>query len=174
MNKEGKYKHGFTTPKSYFKDFDERLFDGIKNGEIEGTTPTLLEDLPAQPGFKTPDGYFDSLEERIIAAATSEDKVKVLPLYRRKAFLYTASIAACLALVFSFFANRFASEETLQVADIEAYFNNDGIDYDTFDIAQLFTESELDNLTLTEALFTEETLEDYLLEHLDDTTLLTE
>ena len=162
MKKEGKYKHGLKAPQDYFDGFEERLFSKISE-----------EALPSKPGFEVPTGYFDSLEEKILSKVSMETVVKVIPLYKRKTFIYAASIAACLVLAFSIYTRNTTQELTLEIADIEAYFNEDRMDYDSYDVAQLLNEDDLEALSL-ESIFSEEILEEYLLENLDDTTLLIE
>lgn len=162
MKKEGKYKHGLKAPEDYFEGFEERLFSKISE-----------EALPSKSGFEVPDGYFDSLEEKILSRVSMETVVKVIPLYKRKTFIYAASIAACLVLAFSIFTQNTTEELTLEIADIEAYFDADGMDYDSYDVAQLLNEDDLEALSF-ETIFSEEILEEYLLENLDDTTLLIE
>ncbi len=162
MKKEGKYKHGLKVPEDYFESFEERLFGKIAE-----------EALPKKPGFKVPNDYFDGLETKILSKIKSEKTIPVIPLYRRKAFLYATSIAACLLLAFFIFIGETTQEVTLDIADIEAYLDDDGLDYDAYDVAQFLNEEDLENLSL-ETIFSEENLETYLLEHLDNNTLLIE
>ena len=163
MKKEEKYNHGFKAPEDYFQDFEERLFSKLKEAE-----------LPKDHGFDVPDGYFENLEERIQQNVTQEKTVKVIPLLKRKTFIYAVSVAACAALVFSIYTKNTSEEILLQIADIEAYIEGDAIDLDSYDIAQLLSEDELDNLGLENEIFSQENLEDYLIENLDDTYLIIE
>jgi len=162
MNEEEKYKHGLKVPEGYFENFDERLANKISE-----------EALPKTSGFKVPDGYFDTLEDRILQQVQKDNTVKVVPLYRRKSVVYITSIAACLALVFTIFTKD-TIDPALEVADIEAYFNDGNIDYDSTDIAQLLTDADLESVALEDSDISIESLEDYLLENIDDTTLLIE
>jgi hypothetical protein len=163
MKKEDKYNHGFKAPDDYFQDFEERLFSKLKEAE-----------LPKKHGFDVPDGYFEDLEERILQNVTQEKTVKVIPLLKRKTFIYAVSVAALAALVFSIFTKNTDGEILLQIADIEAYINADAMDLDSYDIAQLLSDDELDNLAFENEIFSQENIEDYLIENLDDTTLLIE
>ena len=163
MKKEDKYNHGFNAPDDYFEGFEERLFSKLKEAE-----------LPKKHGFDVPNGYFEDLEERILQNVAEENIVKVIPLFKRKTFIYAVSVAACAALVFSIYTKNTNEEIPLRIADIEAYINGDAMDLDSYDIAQLLSEDELDNLTFENEIFSQENLEDYLLENLDDTTLLIE
>ena len=163
MKKEGKYKHGLKAPDDYFEGFEERLFTKISEAA-----------LPGKSGLTVPEGYFDGLEEQIIQKVVQIKPVKVIPLYKRKAFIYVASVAAAAVLVFSIFTKGTEEEFLLEIADIEAYFEEGGMEYNSYDIAQLLSENDLDDLSAESATFTEESLEEYLLENLDDTTLLIE
>jgi len=168
MKKENKYKHGLKVPENYFEDFEDRLHIKI-----------LEESLPKESGFSVPKGYMESLDGRILEMVKQDAEVKVVPLYKRKALVYIATAAACLALVFSIFTNPGGDEVLLEIADIEAYFEQGGLDYSSYDVAQLLNEDELDELSLDNSIFGEENLEDYILDNLDldnldDTTLLIE
>jgi len=163
MKNEEKYNHGFKAPDDYFEDFEERLFSRLNEAE-----------LPKKHGFDVPDGYFEDLEERILQNVAKEQTVKVIPLFKRKTLIYAASVAACAILVLSVYTGSSGGVESLRMAEIEEYIIGDSMDLDSYDIAQLLNEYDLDNLTLEDELFSEENLEDYLLENLDDTTLLIE
>jgi hypothetical protein len=162
MKKEGKYKHGLKAPENYFESFEDRLFGKMAE-----------EALPEKPGFRVPEDYFDGLETKILSKLARETTVPVIPLYKRKSFMYAASIAASLVLAFFIFKGEPNQEVILDIADIEAYLEGDGLDFDTYDVAQLLNEEDLENLSL-ETIFSEENLEAYLLENLDDNTLLIE
>lgn len=163
MNKKNTYKHGLKVPEGYFESFDERL--AVKLAE---------ETLPKESGFKVPDGYFGNLEESVLQQVEKQTTVKVVPLYKRKSVIYITSIAACLALVLTLFTSTGTEETILEVADIEAYFDEGNIDYNSTDIAQLLSDADLESVTLENSDISIESLEDYLLENIDDTTLLIE
>lgn len=162
MKKEGKHKHGMKVPEDYFESFDERLFERM-----------YLESLPEETGFEVPAGYFDAIEEKILQKVNPKPEVKVIPFFQRNAFMYASGIAATLLLAIFLFINDRPEEFSLELADIEAYIDENGMDYDSYDVAQVLTEDDLETLTIQD-IFSEENLEDYLLEHLDDTNLLIE
>ena len=163
MKEKNKHTHGFTTPKEYFESFDERLFDTLE-----------LENLPKESGFATPDGYFDTVEDKILEQLAEEKPAKVISLFKRKTFIYAASIAACIALVTIFSGQDPDTIENLEFADIETYFDEEGIGFNSYELAQYLPEEELEELDLSSDLFSAENLESYLLETIDDTTLLIE
>ncbi len=164
MSKNKKYQHGFKSPDDYFDSFEDRLFSKLSEDK-----------LPGDSGFKAPDGYFDAVEDTIMSRIAEENQTPVIPLYRRKIFLYAASIAACAALVFSVYTPETTiSENDLEFADIEAYIDNGELDIDPYEIAQLLNEEDIEELSAEDDFFSEESLENYLLEHIDDTSLLIE
>ncbi|NND63479.1 MAG: hypothetical protein HKN48_09835 [Flavobacteriaceae bacterium] len=163
MSKEKKYKHGFKTPEDYFENLEERLFTNLNS-----------EQLPEKSGFGVPQGYFDTLEEKVMEKVKLEAQPKVVSIFRRKTFIYAASIAACAALVFTLYTPSTITGDDIQLSEIEEYIESDQLDLDTYDIAQLLTDDDIEGLTLDEELFSEETLETYLLENIDDTSLLIE
>jgi hypothetical protein len=159
---EKKHTHGFKIPEDYLDTFEERLFDSMD-----------LDSLPKESPFKVPDAYFDALEDKIVSKAMKQETVKVIPLFQKRLFWYGSSMAACL-LVALFFFNRDANFSTIDSSDIEAYVTSDAFSLDSDEIALLLTDEELNELSFEERLFSEETLENYLLDNIDDTTLLIE
>lgn len=166
--KDKEHIHGFSTPKGYFENFDEQLFQKIEE-----------ENLPKEAGFSVPEGYMDSFEERLFDRfyGSSETPNKVISLYKSKRFLYAASIAASLAILFSVvnFDNDLPKAfNELSVSTIEQYIDEGKLELDSYDIVALLSDEEMSNLTLESELFLDETLQEYLLENLDDTNLLIE
>lgn len=161
-----KHKHGFNTPKDYFKNFDDRLFSKLSEGYI-----------PKKDGFTVPEGYFNLFEETVLNRVKNiKEQPKVIPILSRKTITYAISIAACAVLVFSII-NTNASKITLdnlQFTTIESYIEDGNLSFDSYDVALLLNDEDLENLFFDEEIFSEETLEKYLLENIDDTTLLLE
>lgn len=164
MSKKPKYTHGFKTPEGYFDQFEDRLFDQLE-----------LNELPKNTGFIVPDAYFEEFETSLDQRIAAEKNIKVLPLYKRKSFWYAASVAACLALIVTFYpANPTIGSQDLQLSEIENYIESDGLDLNTYEIASLLNEEEIEELSSESEYFSEENLENYLLENLEDTSLLIE
>ena len=158
--KKNKKTTGLNTPQNYFEDFEERLFLKISEDII-----------PKESGFKVPDNYFDQLENTILNKVNEKEiihKSKVIPL------LYAASIAACATIVLSLFNldNTIIDLNDIQLSVIEEFIEEENISFDTYDLTSLLIED--DDLTLENDLFSEETLEKYLLESIDDTSLFIE
>ena len=81
----------FKVPTNYFDEFENHLLNKI-NEEV----------LPKNIGFKTPTGYFNKLDFKIKRKKNSKLKVgKLIPVVSKKTFMFAASIAAMVILVFS-------------------------------------------------------------------------
>lgn len=166
--KDKEHIHGFSTPKGYFKNFDEQLFQKIEE-----------ESLPKETGFSVPEGYMNSFEERLFNRfyGSSKTSTKVIPLYTSKKFLFAASIAASLVMLFSvinFDKDLPNAFNELSVSTIEQYIDEGKLELDSYDIISLLSDEEMSNLSLESELYLEETLQEYLMENLDDTNLLIE
>lgn len=90
----GDIKSGFKVPDAYFENFERRMIDKVVS--VEETAAPLPETNP----FTVPDGYFTQFEERLFDKLKDEpQEPKVIPLFRRKAFSYVASVAAVLLVI---------------------------------------------------------------------------
>lgn len=160
-----KHKAGLNVPEGYFESFEDRMM--LK----------IMEDgLPDSAGFKVPNGYFDSLEDRVMERVFDEEEPKVINLFRRRTLYYVAGVAACVVLVVSLF-NNFGNElsmNDLSAASIENYINDGGMDIDSYDVMALLDEDELSEIKIPSEVLSEENLEDYLIENIDETSLLIE
>lgn len=163
--KQNKHNHGFKVPETYFLDFEARLLDKLEE-----------EKLPKATGFKTPEGYFEALEESVIKRLDlPEKKGKVIPLFSRKVWGYTASIAACAALVFFFFnINKTQPDnfDTVQFSAISNYIEGENLGLDISEIESLLNEDEINTIQFEYDVVSEDVMEEYLLDNLDVSTLL--
>ena len=164
--KDKKHSNGFNTPKDYFEDFENRLFSKISEDII-----------PKESGFKTPEGYFKQLDSVILESLeASRKQVKVVPLFTIKTIAYAAAIAACAILVFSLTntTNTIDSINTLEISNIESYIEEGNLNVDLYDIASLLKDVDLNNISLENEFISEDILEEYLLENIDDSSILIE
>lgn len=171
--KNNKNIHGFKTPEGYFDAFEDELFAKI-----------AVQELPKRAGFKTPDGYFDLVEDQImktvLASETPETSLKkepkVISLFKKQTLGYVAAVAACFILVFSLVNQKESVSEqldNLQFATVDTYIDDGNLAIDSYDFASLLTDDDIDNLTFYEdELFSEENLKEYLLDHINEETLL--
>lgn len=161
------YKHGFKTPDGYFEDFEARVFD-----------ESSISKLPDTSGFKVPDGYFEAFDAaKLLTAASAKESPKVIQLFRNNYVRYTAAIAASVLLMLSIVRDNtsgIGSIDDIELTAISEYIEDEDVDFDTFDVIALLQDEELTNLNTQNQYVTDEILEAYLLEALDDATLLTE
>ncbi|MDT0556803.1 hypothetical protein [Patiriisocius hiemis] len=163
--KSNKYKHGFKVPSNYFDEFEEKLFNTLES-----------QTLPKETGFKVPEGYFDSFDVSIPSKTIEVIETKVVPLYKKPSFIVAASIAACIAIIFSVinFGNTTSSIDTIDFASLESYIETGNLDIETYELEAMLDQEIIEDLSNTMVTFSDENLEDYLLNNIDDTTLLIE
>lgn len=173
MNESDK-QNPFQTPDGYFEKFTDRLMSKMEQ-EVSG--------LPEGDGFVVPEHYFEGLHQSILQKLDAETKntetAKVIALHPYRKYYYAvASIAAIALLVFAL--NQKASEETypenntlgaigfddLANTDIEDYFDDDNLDFSTYDIAEVLPVDELD----VSDILSEQIKDEPILEYLDNNT----
>ncbi|WP_460219601.1 hypothetical protein [Psychroserpens sp. MEBiC05023] len=154
---------GFKTPKNYFSQLEEQIFNEVH-----------LIDKTETSGFETPDGYFDTVEQNILANITKENDTKVISLMQWKKVMYVGAVAACLVLMFNiiFQGSEPLTFETIETAAIEDYLEDE--DYSGDELASLLTEDELNKDNFIDNKLSEENIEDYLLDNVDIEDLTTE
>ncbi len=164
--KDKKHKEGFNLPNDYFEEFENRLFNKI-NSEI----------LPKDDGFTVPEGYFKTLDEKISTnIANVSSQPKVISIVSRKTLLYAVSIAACAVFIFSLINlnNEEITMNDIDFTSIESYIVEGNIEITNNDLISLLTEDDLNELTIEESLIPEELIEEYLLDNIEDTSILIE
>ncbi|MBT8263573.1 MAG: hypothetical protein KJO05_12170 [Bacteroidia bacterium] len=156
---------GLQPPEGYFENFEDRMMLKV-----------MEDSLPKSNGFKVPEDYFGQFEGRMIDAISETDAPKVVSLFRKQAFWYAAAIAASLALIVSLY-NGFGSElsiEDLSASAVEEYIDEGGMGIDSYDVIALLEEEDINELTIPSDEISEESLENYLIENIDETSLLIE
>ena len=156
---------GFNIPKDYFEIFENQLLNKINAEE------TVLN--VKSTGFKTPKDYFNNIEDGVFVKLSEEKNTKVISLFNRKTIVYVAGIAAAIVLCFnlSMFDSTIAFED-LEAATVESYILED--DINSYEIAALLTEEELNESTIITHDFQDETIEEYLLNNADIEALIVE
>ena len=150
----------FKVPTNYFDEFENHLFKKI-NEEV----------LPKNIGFKTPTGYFNKLDIKIKRKNNSKSKEgKLIPIVSKKTFMYAASIAAIVILVFSVLKNSTPvyTLEEIKISKIENYINEGNNQLKQYEISILFTDEILNNITSNQSQLSGNQLENYLLENIND------
>ncbi|MBJ6367639.1 hypothetical protein [Snuella sedimenti] len=147
---------GFKVPIGYFNSFEDTLLSEIR-----------LKDTLEGQGFRTPEGYFDDVEDSIMDTISSKNNTsKVVRLFSKRNLLYATSVAACFILLFSLpLLNTKITWDSLDTETVENYIMNENVG--TYEIAALFNEEDLEEVDFVNHTFNEETLETYLLNHLN-------
>jgi hypothetical protein len=160
MNKELKNikTTGFKTPDNYFDTIEDNVMDNIKLNNILNSKST---------GQTTPEGYFDTIEDSVFQKINSSKKeIKVIRLFTRKNMFYAASIAAAIILMLIVVLPSNPSFSNLELETVENYIYQES--YSSEDIAALLTEEELKEVLYADSSYSDESLEDYIL---DNTTI---
>lgn len=164
--KNNKHKNGLGLPEDYFENFEERLFSKISEDII-----------PKETGFSVPENYFNTLENMVTShVSTPIKEIKIVSLITKKTFLYAASVAAVAIIAFSIFNNKNSTLtiNDFDLASIERYVENENLDYDSYDLSSLLTDDDFEELTSKNEFISEEQLEEYLIEYINDTSIFTE
>lgn len=164
MKNETKNK-GFKTPKNYFNELESNLF-----GKIEEFS------LPKEQGFKVPQDYFDTLDDKIINQVSfSEKETKTIALFSKKTFWYAASIAACAMIIFSLInkPSTTINFQEIEFSSIENYIEEGNLNLHTEELASILIDEDIETNLKTE-LFSDQEIENYLLENNSDNSLFTE
>jgi hypothetical protein len=160
MNKELKNikTTGFKTPDNYFDTIEDNVMDNIKLNNILNSKST---------GQTIPEGYFDTIEDSVYKKITSSKKeIKVVRLFTRKNMFYAASLAAAIVLMLIVVLPSNPSFSNLELETVENYIYQES--YSSEDIAALLTEEELKEVLYADSSYSDESLEDYIL---DNTTI---
>lgn len=165
--KDKKDTRGFQVPEGYFDQFQEEM-------EIR----LLEEQLPKHPGFSLPTGYLESFPEILTRQLDTSREVRnpaVISLRRPKTWFAISAVAASILLIFwfSFPSNDINSLDAVPLSAVDAYIQQGGMELETNDIAELLSEDDIESLH-TEMAFEDASMEAYLLEHIDESTLLME
>ena len=160
---KNKRKHiGFKVPKDYFETFDDSLFSKLEDSNSNNKT-----------GFAVPDNYFENVEDAILNKIEAEDSIPVISLFNKKTLLFVASIAACIVLVFSIFKNNDVSVNDIATTEIENYLETNQTISET-ELLSLLNNEDINQLIKETNTIANQQIEDYLLDNLNDTSLLTE
>ncbi|MEH6535719.1 MAG: hypothetical protein V7719_04955 [Psychroserpens sp.] len=153
---------GFKIPKDYFSQVEEQILNEVH-----------LKDKVDTSGFDVPESYFESFEEKIFNKIEAETETKVVSLIGWKKIIYASAIAAALVLMFNvFFSSEKITFDSLEIASIENYIEQE--DYSNYELASLLTEEELSKDNFIDNEIPENSIEDYLLEHVEIEDLIIE
>lgn len=156
------HENKFKTPEGYFESFNERLFARLEAEESEPDTNFL----PKSDGFTIPEGYFEVVSNKIITnMGGNESKVIQLKPWR-KIYYAAASIAAIFILSLLFFqkSEPEINFEDLASADIDSYFDQNEIEFSSYEIAEVI---DIETILVAD-FFGQDFAEDEILEYLDE------
>ena len=152
---------GYKTPDDYFESFDEKIFSKLN---IESPLDSIKE-----TGFKVPDNYFESFTDAILDKKES----KVIQLFSKTNLIYISSIAAAILLLFnlSIFDNK-PTFGNLDIETVESFIEDENIS--SYEIAALLTEEQIEENIIIDYSFSEDNIEEYLLDNADIEALMIE
>ncbi len=155
-------KEGFSTPDSYFDTVADNVLEKIEKEKSYLSTLTLDK----QTGFKTPENYLESVEETTIAKLNNEKKsVKVInfrSILLKRVIPLVAAASITLLLILNYNSKPLTFENVAST-EIEQWIENDLIVFDTYEIAEVYNDTELENTIIF--------AEDELVEYLDGTDI---
>ena len=146
---------------------------GFKVPEDTVMNQIKLNEKVSHSGFKTPNGYFDTLEDHIIEKASQKTAPKVISLFNKRALIYISGVAAAVLLLFNLSIFESDPWSSLDTETVENYLLDENI-LDSYELASLMTEEELEVTDFTDVNFDDENVETYLLNHLDVEDLISE
>lgn len=156
ITQKTKRKSGFFVPKGY-----------LENIENDVICKLFEEKKSKRKSFETPKNYFVNLEDKILAKILSEEKT--LPKRKTKIVSFKKLVpiitAASLLLFVSvyFFNNSVSSDslDTLTIAEIENWYENEYSATDSDEFAMIFEETDFNDTEILVISFEEQDLEDY-------------
>ncbi|WP_350292146.1 hypothetical protein [uncultured Croceitalea sp.] len=154
------HKNPHKAPEGYFDSFNERLMDKIVKEESI---------IPKNDGFSVPDLYFETFNDKITNRTTS----KVVRLHSYRKYYYAAASIAAITLLAFFLSQNNETEfgfEDLATAEIDAYFETNGLGLSSYELAEVvdFEAISVLDITQEENDIEEELILDYLDENVDE------
>lgn len=151
---------GFKAPDGYFNNLEDAVFNKINSESVIDTID--------KPGFTVPKDYFSTIETKV-TDTLKKDNVKVISIVNRRNLFYFAGIAAALVLMFSIFKpdNEFTFD-SIDTELVESYIETQHIN--TTDLAMLWDDTEINDITFDEFEYLDEDVENYILNnsHIED------
>ena len=157
-------KEGYTSPKGYFDSLEDSILKKIHEQKANQSAVPLSK----KTGFAMPENYLNTVEDKVTTKVHEESKkVKVINLKTviLKRIIPFVAAASVLLLIVVNYNSKTSSFETLASTDIEQWIENDLITLDTYEIADVYNDTELES----SSLFTEN--EDEVLNYLDGTDI---
>jgi hypothetical protein len=143
-------KEGFTVPPSYFKEVENNVLKKLDQEKTQKVT-----------GHKIPEAYFETIEDRVIAKLKDEKPVAKVIDFRSILLKRIIPFAAAASLLLFLVLNSIHEDislENVATTEIEQWIENDLIALDAYEIAEVYSDVELDN----QDIFADEEIMDYL------------
>ncbi|MHA7057613.1 hypothetical protein ACWGOQ_0010370 [Aquimarina sp. M1] len=154
---------GLKEPDGYFDAFENRL---MKKLNVEDNQNSFNISDNINTGFAVPEKYFENVEEAILQKKVNPNQdTKVISLFSQKNVIYLSGIAAMIAIIISISINNknhSFSFDTIDIADIQEYFEEGNVDLTNAELASLLTEETSLLNTFGEQEISNEELEFYL------------
>ncbi len=153
---------GLKTPEGYFDAFEDQLIKKLNADDSESSN--LADNL--KTGLITPNKYFENVEDTILEKTIkANQETKIIPLFSRKNVLFITGIAAMIAIIISVSINKGNDPfnfDTIDVADIQEYFDEGNVEFSDTEIAELLDEEASFIDTFNDDEISDEELENYL------------
>ncbi|CAM4140342.1 hypothetical protein [Gillisia limnaea] len=165
-------KSGFKVPENYFEDFESKILASCVEKD-------MMKTMEKSSGFKVPLDYFETLEGEIHARiANSESKGKVIPLYRRRKFYYSAAVAAIFVGLISTLLFKPVQQEnsfdSIELSAIEEYMDSGNIDFNYNEISSIIYEEDFVFDNITRSNLSDDAVFEYLNENIEDPAVILE
>lgn len=154
---------GFSHPEGYFDGLEDRFVNSLKDKDVDNRSgDTLnrgLEAIGKSHGFTVPSGYFEQDIQNIVAPRSNK-VISLLGMHIKK--WAGLSIAASLLLFFGlrFFTSGNTQMELTELTntDIENWIDADLISFSSYDIAEAYSDVNLEN----EMIYSDEEVDIYI------------
>ena len=158
---------GFNVPKGYFENLDIELLkkamatasnkrsEPLKNLSLISTNE--IDPIKKNSGFKVPKDYFEDVETRLDKLIITKKEVKKVRNLRLISMSIAASIVLFIGIKFININNSNTSIMVLQNDEIASWIDQDLVSFDTYDIAEAFSDIDLE-----QTLYSDEAVNDYL------------
>ncbi|WP_047415640.1 hypothetical protein [Cellulophaga sp. Hel_I_12] len=145
---------GFKIPEDYLDNFTHKLMAKISEESSRETK---------RDGFKVPEAYFDALYTNIETKINSPSP-KVIQLNPFKKYYYAAAVAAVLLFFIGLNLNTTAeiTFDDLAISDIESYFEDNDLDFSTYELAEMLPIDELEIKDIIDHQLNDENIIDYI------------
>ncbi len=170
--------HGFKIPKGYFDSVEDAVFTTLSSKKFpikEGhTTPenyfenvedTILKKIQKEKhkkthGFSMPKEYLETLENSVLSKLNTHKSITILSFKKNifKRVIPLAVAASLLILLFFNYQQKSINMDVVTSIEIEQWIENDLITLDSYELTEVFYDTDLENTPI----FKEEELIEYL------------